>query len=77
MENSSSLLTIKQASEFASEYLKKNVTTSNISYLIKYGKIRKINDNGSTIINKQDLIKYYKSYLGNREISWKDKLVMT
>ena len=77
MENSSSLLTIKQASEFASEYLKKNVTTSNISYLIQYGKIRKINDNGSTIINKQDLIKYYKSYLGNREISWKDKLVMT
>ncbi len=36
------LLTIKAASFWASEYLNKNVTESNISYLIQYGKIRKI-----------------------------------
>ncbi len=41
MENTSELMTIKQASDWASEYLKKNVTTSNISYLIQIS--RKVN----------------------------------
>jgi len=35
------LLSIKEASEWASEHLNKNVTASNISYLIQYGKIKK------------------------------------
>ncbi|MCR4321464.1 MAG: hypothetical protein NUV74_14145 [Candidatus Brocadiaceae bacterium] len=35
------LLTIKEASAWASGYLKKNVTTLNISYLIQYGRIKK------------------------------------
>ncbi|HPZ09519.1 MAG TPA: DNA methyltransferase, partial [Candidatus Eremiobacteraeota bacterium] len=69
------LMTIKQASEWASNYLNKNVTTSNISYLIQYGRIKKIGGNGATLIDKQDLIKYYKeSYIGKREINWKDQL---
>ncbi|NUO07290.1 MAG: site-specific DNA-methyltransferase [Candidatus Brocadia sp.] len=68
------LLTIKEASEWASGYLKKNVTTSNISYLIQYGRIKKIGNNGYLFVNKQDLIKYYDSYLGKREIKWKGKL---
>ena len=51
------LLTVKQAAEFASEYIGKNVTTSNISYLIQYGRIRKIGENGSTqTFNENDLI---------------------
>jgi hypothetical protein len=68
------LLTIKQASDWATDYLKKNVTTSNISYLIQYGRIKKIGSNGDVQIYKQDLIKYYNSYLGKREIEWKDRL---
>jgi hypothetical protein len=68
------LLTLKQASEWATEYLNKQVTTSNISYLIQYGRIKKVGNNGNLFINKNDLIKYYKSYLGNREIEWKEKL---
>ncbi|MCF6149203.1 MAG: site-specific DNA-methyltransferase [Candidatus Kuenenia sp.] len=68
------LLTIKEASEWATNYLKKNVTTSNISYLIQYGRIKKIGDNGTVQISKQDLIVYYKSFNGKREISWKDQL---
>lgn len=74
MENISSLLTIKQASIWASHYLKKKVTTSNISYLIQYGKVKRIGDNGNTFIDKQDLIRYYESYLGKREVVWKDQL---
>jgi len=68
MENSMDVLTIKQASEWASNYLKKNVTTSNITYLIQYGRIKKIGSNGDKLLAKQDLIKYYDSYLGKREI---------
>lgn len=68
------LLTIKEAAFWASQYLSKDVTTSNISYLIQYGKVRKIGDNGNTRISKEDLLKYYQSYNGLREIEWKDKL---
>ena len=68
------LLTIKEASKWASEHLKKNVTTSNISYLIQYGKVKKYGSNGTTAVNKYDLISYYKSYNGQREINWKEKL---
>ena len=68
------LLTIKEASEWATGYLKKNVTTSNISYLIQYGRIKKIGYNGTTQVSQRELINYYKSYNGGREISWKDTL---
>jgi len=68
------LLTIKQASDWATEYLKKNITTSNISYLVNYGRIKKVGDNGSTLIDKSELITYYNSYYGNRELDWKDQL---
>jgi len=68
------LLTIKQASDWATEYLSKNITTSNISYLINYGRIKKVGDNGSTLIDKDELIAYYNSFYGKREIDWKDQL---
>lgn len=68
------LLTIKEASEWATKHLGKTVTTSNIAYLIQYGRIKKIGVNGTTQVSKQELIKYYKSYNGMREFSWKDQL---
>lgn len=74
MFDNNELLTVKEASEWATEHLGKNVTPSNISYLIQYGRIRKIGTNGTTQISKQDLFKYYKSYNGYREISFKDRL---
>jgi hypothetical protein len=64
------LMTIKQASNWASQYLHRNVTPSNISYLIQYGRIRKLSDNGNTLVSRQDLVSYYKSYIGRREIDW-------
>lgn len=54
------LFTIKEASAWATEYLGKTVTTSNISYLIQYGRIKKIGINGTTQVSKQELINYYK-----------------
>jgi len=74
METVSDLLTIKQASEWASQYLRRNVTPSNISYLIQYGRIKKISDNGNTLVSKQDLINYYISYIGKKETKWTNRL---
>lgn len=68
------LLTLKEAAIFASQHTQKNITTSNISYLINYGRIQKIEQNKTVVIDKQDLIRYYESYYGNRELDWKDKL---
>ncbi len=68
------LLSLKEASKWASEHLKKNVTTSNISYLVQYGKVKKYGDNGTTAVNKYELIKYYQSYNGQRETNWREKL---
>ena len=74
MESKSELLDIKQASQWASQHLKKNVTPSNISYLIQYGRIKKIGNNGNIFIDKRDLLDYYKTFLGRREIVWKSQL---
>lgn len=68
------LITIKDASNWISLELNRNVTSSNISYLINYGKIRKYGDNGNIFINKHELLEYYHSYYGDRQLSWKEKL---
>lgn len=68
------LLTIKQAAEFASEHISKNVTVANITYLINYGRVPKVGENGTTFIVKEELVKYYSSILGARELQWKDQL---
>ncbi|KAK3604817.1 hypothetical protein CHS0354_000479 [Potamilus streckersoni] len=67
-------LTIKEASKWATKHIGKTVTSANISYLIQYGRIKKIGNNGSTQISKQDLTNYYKSYNEHREVIWKDRL---
>lgn len=74
MSEEKDLLTIVEASQWASGYLKKNVTPSNISYLIQYGRITKYGDPKATKVSKQELIAYYTSFLGKREIDWKAEL---
>lgn len=68
------VLTIKEASLWASKHLNKEVSESNISYLIQYGKVRKISNNGTSLLNKDDLKTYYESYRGRRELNWKKQL---
>ena len=68
------LMTIPRASKWATDYLKKHVTPSNISYLVQYGRIRKHEGNGAAKVSKQELITYYQSFLGKREIDWKAEL---
>jgi len=40
---------LKRASTWASQYLNKNITVSNISYLVQYGRINKYGETGTTI----------------------------
>ncbi len=71
---SMSLVSIPEASKWATNYLDKEVLPTNISYLVQYGKVRKYGENGSTLVDVADLKKYYESYNGNREIIWKKNL---
>ena len=68
------LLTLKQASEWASEYANKNVTPSNISYLIQYARIKCVVNNGVKFIPKDSLIAYYAAHQKRREARWKEQL---
>jgi hypothetical protein len=68
------LLTVKQAAEFASQHINKNVTASNISYLLNYGRVPKIDAEGSILVDKNELVEYYSSFFGQRETTWKDQL---
>jgi hypothetical protein len=68
------LLSVRQASQWASEYLEKNVTTSNISYLVQYGLVKKIGENGSTQILKNELLSYYEAQKKSKEQGWKNQL---
>lgn len=74
MQTTKQLLTIKEASQWASDFLRRNVSESNISYLVQYGKIKKHNGGNSVFVDIDDLKNYYDSYMGQREINWKKRL---
>lgn len=67
-------LTIKQASEWATSYLGKEVTTSNISYLIQYGRISTIEKNGFTRVHTEELKEFYNKSDLKKEEYLKKKL---
>ena len=69
-----SLVTIQEACQWATKFLRREISPTNISYLIQYGKVRKYRENGSTQINLNDLKRYYQSFNGKREVKWKQKL---
>jgi hypothetical protein len=56
MEN---LLTLKQASEWIAEHYNKNTSPSQISYLMQYGHLKKIGNNGNIRVSIEDLKNYY------------------
>jgi len=68
------LLTINEATKWAAKFLNKQVSTSNISYLIQYGRIRKFGENSEVLIDVADLENYYKSNYHTKEDRWKRRL---
>lgn len=69
-----SLVTVNEASKWATDYLAREVAPTNISYLLQYGKVKKHMKNGATLVDLRDLEKYYQSYSGKRETDWKQQL---
>ena len=67
-------LTLKEASAWAKAFLKREISESNISYLIQYGKVRKYNKSQSLCVHVEDLKKYYQSQSFWKETSWKKQL---
>lgn len=68
------LLDFKQASEFATQYINKEVTVSNISYLVQYGRVPKIGNNGNPTIRRKDLVAYYDTHHSPKAEKWREKL---
>jgi len=58
---------LRQASIWASEYLKKDITPSNISYLVQYGRVKKHVLEESTYVSLSDLEDYYQHHVGDKE----------
>ncbi|NMC12623.1 MAG: site-specific DNA-methyltransferase [Chloroflexi bacterium] len=71
-EDEKKFINLKEASNWASQYLNRNITVSNISYLLQYGRIKKYRSNGNPLINIEELKNYYDSY--DKEQQWKKKL---
>lgn len=68
-------LTISEARKWASNYTGREITPANLSYLINYGRIRKIKgNNGVTVINIRELKSYYASWQGGRKTQFKRRL---
>lgn len=63
---------MKDASRWASAYLKRSVTPSNISYLLQYGVITRHNGSGGPLINIEELKQYYNAR--DEQHRWKEKL---
>jgi len=69
------LITTKEAAEWASEFLGRPVTPSNIQYLIQYAKIRKyLNGGGIIEVNLDELKDYYERNVVKKQESWKKQL---
>jgi len=66
------LINLKDACQWASQYLNRDVTVSNISYLLQYGRIKKYGRNGNPLLNREELKEYYDSFKKERE--WKEIL---
>ncbi len=71
--DSREFLSFKEASLWASNYLKKKVTVSNITYLVQYGRISKVQKNGNVLIPLEELKNYYDT-LKSKEERLKERL---
>lgn len=71
-EEEKKLIGLKEARDWASQYLNRKVTISNISYLLQYGRIQKYGNSGNPLIDWEELKAYYDAF--NKEEQWKKQL---
>jgi len=68
------LINLSEASRIATELLSKKVTTSNISYLVQYGRVKRFGLEGNILISLSELKQYYQQHSYTRENVWKKEL---
>ncbi len=73
-EDDQKLLTIKDAATLLKKELKRDVSPSNISYLINYGKVSKFKKNGKVFVLIDELKNYYIKTAAKREKAIKEKI---
>ncbi len=56
------IVDIKKASIWATKKLKRNISPHNISYLVNYGRVKKIEKDNKIYVNLLELEKYYKTF---------------
>jgi len=65
-------INLNKASNWATKYLNRKVTISNISYLLQYGRVIRYGSDGNPLVNIIELKEYYDSI--EKEKKWKKKL---
>jgi len=73
-EKNSNFLDLKEASRWASQFLKRDISEHNICYLINYGKIRKYIIDGKVYVSKEELRQYYIENVLKKEEKYKKAL---
>jgi len=69
------LFSVNEASQWASKFLGRIVTPSNITYLVQYAKIKRYNNgNGNLQVDKGELKDYYDKNVLRKQEAWKRKL---
>ena len=68
------LIDIREASRWASEFLRREVTESNIAYLINYGRVSKRVVNGRVYVSLEELRRYYEEATLKKEREFRKKL---
>ena len=67
-------ISLKRASKWASDYLDRPVTVSNISYLIQYAKLKKYMEGLVIRVKLNELKEYYDEEVIQKQQQWKKKL---
>lgn len=72
-DNEYKFMNFIEASEWASQFMQADITPSNISYLVQYGRVKKYGNNGKTLVAESELAEYYQERK-KREMQWKKEL---
>ena len=68
------LISVAEAVGLAHSITEKNITSSNISYLIQYGRISKFTQNGVLYVSKDEILDYFQLQSDKRRKLWQDNL---
>ena len=68
------LICIAEAIQLARTITQKNITSSNISYLIQYGRINRFNRDGALCVSKDEIVNYYQAQTNERKKIWQSSL---